>query len=137
MHCDVNQENSITHIRQCLDGIKVDRIDHGENALEDDALCNEIINRQIGLTACPVSNQFVVQSSLAKEIRLMLQKGMLVTINSDDPAYFRAYLNDNFLVLQNEGFTNDGIVTLIKNSFKIAWMPETQKQHYLDLLNKY
>lgn len=138
MHCDVNQQDSISHIRECLDDIQVDRIDHGINALEDDDVCNKIINRRLGLTACPVSNEFVVQDSCYKEIRVMLEKDMLVTVNSDDPAYFRAYLNDNFLRLCKEGsFTKDEILKLAQNSFEIAWISDIQKQDYLNQLNTY
>lgn len=138
MHCDVNQQDSIFHIHECLDEIQVDRIDHGINALEDEGVCNKIIARRLGLTACPVSNRFVVQDSCYKEIRLMLEKDMLVTVNSDDPAYFRAYLNDNFLLLCEEGlFSKDEILKLAQNSFEIAWIPDRQKQDYLNQLNTY
>ena len=138
MHCDVNQQNTLVHIGQCLDEIIVDRIDHGVNSLEDDALCEAIKKRGLGLTVCPVSNRFVVQSLTSTEIRTMLQKGMLATINSDDPAYFRAYLNENLVELQQEGqFTSEEITTLVGNAFRVAWLPEAQKNHYLTLLNEY
>ena len=138
MHCDVNQQNTLVHIGQCLDDIIVDRIDHGVNSLEDDALCEAIKKRGLGLTVCPVSNRFVVQSLTSAEIRTMLQKGMLATINSDDPAYFRAYLNENLVELQQEGqFTSEEITTLVGNAFRVAWLPEAQKNHYLTLLNEY
>jgi adenosine deaminase len=138
MHCDVNQQNTLVHISQCLDEIIVDRIDHGVNSLEDDALCEAIKKRGLGLTVCPVSNRFVVQSLTSTEIRTMLQKGMLATINSDDPAYFRAYLNENLVELQQEGqFTSEEITTLVGNAFRVAWLPEAQKNHYLTLLNEY
>lgn len=138
MHCDVNQQNTLVHIGQCLDEIVVDRIDHGVNSLEDDALCDAIKARGLGLTVCPVSNRFVVQSLTSNEIRSMLQKGMLATINSDDPAYFRAYLNENLVELQQEGnFSSEEITTLVGNAFRVAWLPEAQKSHYLDLLDNY
>ena len=138
MHCDVNQQNTLKHIGQCLDEIVVDRIDHGVNSLEDDALCDAIKARGLGLTVCPVSNRFVVQSLTSDEIRRMLNKGMLATINSDDPAYFRAYLNENLIELQREGdFSSAQIATLVGNAFRVAWLPESQKNHYLDLLNAY
>jgi adenosine deaminase len=138
MHCDVNQQNTLVHIGQCLDEIVVDRIDHGVNSLEDDALCDAIKARGLGLTVCPVSNRFVVQSLTSNEIRRMLQKGMLATINSDDPAYFRAYLNENLVELQQEGnFSSEEITTLVGNAFRVAWLPEAQKNHYLDLLDNY
>jgi adenosine deaminase len=73
MHCDVNQKDILDHIRECLDLIEVDRIDHGVNALEDEALCTEIAQRGLGLTVCPVSNRFVVQNLTGEEIRQMLR----------------------------------------------------------------
>lgn len=138
MHCDVNQQNTLLHIGQCLDDIQVDRIDHGINSLESDALCDAIKARGLGLTVCPVSNRFVVQSLTSAEIRRMLDKGMLATINSDDPAYFRAYLNENLIELQREGnFSNDEIATLVGNAFRVAWLPEQEKNTYLTQLNHY
>lgn len=138
MHCDVNQLNTLVHIGQCLHDIQVDRIDHGVNSLEDEALCEAIKARGLGLTVCPVSNRFVVQSLTSNEIRTMLNKGMLATINSDDPAYFRAYLNENLIELQREGnFSSTEIATLVGNSFRVAWLPEAEKQAYLDQLNQY
>lgn len=137
MHCDVNQQNTLTHIRQCLDTIGVDRIDHGVNSLEDPALCDIIRERGLGLTICPVSNRFVVQSVTAREIQRMLQLGMRATINSDDPAYFRAYLNENLLALQGEGVSRDEIVQLVKNSFLVAWLDEDRRVKYLSLVEDY
>jgi adenosine deaminase len=135
MHCDVNQNNTLEHIEQCLHTIQVDRIDHGVNALESDALVDEIVKRKIGLTVCPISNRYVVQSLTSNEIKTMLGKQMLVTINSDDPAYFRAYLNENFIALQEEGgFSKEEIVTLVGNAFKVAWVGEDDREGYLNLL---
>ncbi|MDO8826875.1 adenosine deaminase [Methylophaga sp.] len=135
MHCDVNQDNTLGHIEQCLYDIKVDRIDHGINSLESESIINEIVTRGLGLTVCPVSNRYVVQSLTSNEIKTMLEKDMRVTINSDDPAYFRAYLNENFVELQQEGnFSKEEIVTLIANAFKVAWLDESQKQSYLEQL---
>jgi adenosine deaminase len=138
MHCDVNQSNTLTHIEQCINDIEVDRIDHGVNSLESDMLCKLIKDKKLGLTVCPVSNQFVVQSLTSDEIHSMLKKDMLVTINSDDPAYFRAYLNENLLALQQEGkFTLDQMVTLVGNSFRAAWLDDQTKQRYLQKLQDY
>jgi adenosine deaminase len=138
MHCDVNQDNTLDHIQQCISEIKVDRIDHGVNSLESDVLCDAIKAHKLGLTVCPVSNEFVVQSLTTKEIRIMLEKDMLVTINSDDPAYFRAYLNENFVRLQEEGnFSREQIVTLSSNAFKVAWLDDAERQDYLQKLTNY
>lgn len=138
MHCDVNQQNTLLHIAQCIDDIGTDRIDHGVNSLQDPVLIAKIRDKKIGLTVCPVSNRFVVQSLTSNEIRQMLENDMLVTINSDDPAYFRAYLNENLIELQNEGkFTAQEITTLVGNAFKVAWLKEEQQQHYLNVLGQY
>lgn len=132
MHCDVNQDNSLTHIGQVLDDIQVDRIDHGINSLESDALCDKIKAMGLGLTVCPVSNRFVVQSLTSKEIRDMLERDMCVTINSDDPAYFRAYLNENYFELQEEGkFSVEEIVTLVENGFTASWLKDDEKSAYI------
>jgi adenosine deaminase len=138
MHCDVNQQNTLVHIKQCIDDIQVDRIDHGVNSLESEALCELIKDKKIGLTVCPVSNQFVVQSLTSDEIHQMLKKDMLVTINSDDPAYFRAYLNENLIELQKEGkFNQKQIVTLVGNAFKVAWLDNATQNGYLQQLQRY
>jgi adenosine deaminase len=138
MHCDVNQENTLAHIHQCLHTIGVDRIDHGVNSLEDPKLCATIAERGLGLTICPVSNRFVVQNLTATEIRRMLSLGMRATVNSDDPAYFRAYVNENLQALQDEGgLTRDEIVQLVRNAFTVAWLDETRRAAYLRRMQIY
>jgi adenosine deaminase len=138
MHCDVNQQDSLAHIGQVLNEIRVDRIDHGVNSLEDPALCKQIAERGIGLTICPISNRFVVQNLTAGEIRRMLQLGMRATINSDDPAYFRAYVNENLVALREEGgLTDNEIVQLVRNGFQVAWIDEPKRAGYLQRLEEY
>lgn len=138
MHCDVNQQNTLEHIRQVLEDIDVDRIDHGINILASDELCDLVKQKNIGLTICPVSNQFVVQSLTASEIKEMLARGLMPTINSDDPSYFRAYLNENLLALEQEGgFNKLELTTLVENSFKASWLTEKQKDSYLANLRDY
>lgn len=138
MHCDLNQQNTLAHIGQCLDTISVDRIDHGINSLEDPALCEIIRERGLGLTICPVSNRFVVQNLTAVEIQRMLQLGMRATINSDDPAYFRAYMNENLIALHREGgVSRDEIVQLVKNSFVVAWLDDERRAKYLAQVDDY
>ncbi|MET0534044.1 MAG: adenosine deaminase [Steroidobacter sp.] len=138
MHCDVNQQNTLAHIRQCLDTIDVDRIDHGVNSLEDPELIATIRGRGLGLTICPVSNRFVVQDLTSAQIKRMLQLGMRATINSDDPAYFRAYINENLLALHEEGnVTRDELVQLVRNSFIVAWLDDELRDQYLSLVDEY
>lgn len=138
MHCDVNQIDIVDHIWQCVNDIQVDRIDHGINSLEDEALCDEIVKKGLGLTVCPVSNRFVVQNLTTSEIKTMLQKKMKVTINSDDPGYFRAYLTDNFLALVDEvEFDLEEIKQLNKNAFDVSWLDADRKAHYLKLADEF
>lgn len=138
MHCDVDQDNSVSNIWDVVTKVEADRIDHGVNSLEDEALCEEIVSRGLGLTVCPVSNTFCASSLTGDEIRTMLQKGMRATINSDDPAYFRAYMTDNFKALQNEaGFDNDELLQLTRNAFVVAWIDDAQRQGYLDEIDAF
>jgi adenosine deaminase len=132
MHCDVNQKNTLVHIRQVLDDIQVDRIDHGVNSLEDPGLCDDIRARGLGLTVCPVSNRFCIQDLTASHLRRMLQLGLRATVNSDDPAYFRAYMNENLAALHEEGgMTMSEIVQLVKNGFEVAWLDGGRRAAYL------
>jgi len=138
MHCDVNQQNTLVHISQVLHDIRVDRIDHGVNSLEDPALCAVIAERGLGLTVCPVSNRFCVQDLTAGHIRRMLQLGMRATVNSDDPAYFRAYMNENLRALHEEGgMSMPEIVQLVRNSFEVAWIDDTRRAAYLERLRRH
>jgi adenosine deaminase len=138
MHCDVNQQNTLAHIGQVLNDIRVDRIDHGVNSLEDPALCEIIAQRGIGLTVCPVSNRFCVQDLTASHIRRMLQLGMRATVNSDDPAYFRAYMNENLRALHEEGDLNTTeIVQLVRNGFEVAWLDDARRGAYLERLRQH
>tara|TARA_B100000678_G_scaffold82290_1_gene68448 strand:+ start:255 stop:1304 length:1050 start_codon:yes stop_codon:yes gene_type:complete len=138
MHCDVDQENSVDHIWQAIDEIGVERIDHGINSLEDDALVNAIVDRGIGLTVCPVSNVFVVQDSRSVELKTMLNRGMCVTVNTDDPAYFLGYMNENLKVAQYEGsLTTEEVAQLMRNAFTTSWASEEAKTRYLLQLDEY
>ncbi|WP_214322446.1 adenosine deaminase [Nonomuraea sediminis] len=128
MHCDVDQENSIEHIRQVLQDIRVDRIDHGVNILEDPALVAEVVERGIGLTCCPISNGYVTDSMKVEGIRKLLEQGARVTINSDDPAYFTGYVQENLEALN---FTRDEIVQVLRNAFEVTWLPRHLKDGYL------
>ncbi|MCI2417961.1 adenosine deaminase [Saccharopolyspora sp. K220] len=138
MHCDVDQENSTEHIRQCLEVIDVDRIDHGVNSLDDPALHTEIARRGLGLTVCPISNGYVRGDLGHEAIRRMLDLGMRVTVNSDDPAYFNGYVTENLLAL-SEAITisPQDVLQLERNAFEVAWLPNSLKDAYLAELAAY
>jgi adenosine deaminase len=138
MHCDVDQENSTRHIRQTLDDIGVDRIDHGVNALEDEALCDEIMRRGLALTVCPISNGYITGSLKALEVRRMLELGMRATVNSDDPAYFPGYMSENLVATQEAAdLSRDQIVRLAVNAFEASWLPAEEKRALRSRLDGY
>ena len=138
MHCDVNQKDIHDHIRECLDVIQVDRIDHGINILEREDLIEDVKARNLGLTICPLSNEFVVQNLTGGEIRQFLELGIKATVNSDDPAYFRGYMNENLVALaERAGFSRDELVQLTRNAFEISWADKQSKANYLKKLDTY
>jgi adenine deaminase len=135
MHCDIDQADSVAHIWQCLD-IGVDRIDHGVNALEHDALVEEIKRRGLGLTTCPISNSHVAGGTKAHQIRTLLERGVLVTVNSDDPAYFPGYVADNLLTLAREArLTREDVARIVRNGFVASWLSGPDRRAYLDELD--
>ena len=138
MHCDVNQKDIHDHIRECLDVIQVDRIDHGINILERGDLIEDVKARNLVLTICPLSNEFVVQNLTGGEIRRFLELGIKATVNSDDPAYSRGYMNENLVALaERAGFSRDELVQLTRNAFEISWADKQSKANYLEKLDTY
>jgi adenine deaminase len=122
MHCDVDQQDSVRHIWQCLDEIGVERIDHGVNCLEDKALVARLSTDKIGLTVCPISNRWVTDGLKAAELKSMLDHGLRATVNSDDPAYFGGYITENFAeAARAVGLTQQEIGQLAQNAFDISW----------------
>jgi adenine deaminase len=138
MHCDVDEESATRHIRQSLDEIGVARIDHGVNVLDDPTLIEAVQERGIGLTVCPISNACVTGSTKSAAIARFLELGIRVTVNSDDPAYFDAYLTENLVRVQQEiGLDHAALAQLMRNSFEIAWLPRRTKDLYLAELDAY
>ena len=138
MHCDVDQAGSTDHIRQCLDVIGVERIDHGVNVLDDASLVAAAAARGIGFTVCPVSNRYVTGELKAHELRRMLQRGLKVTVNSDDPAYFGAYVTDNLVAAAAAaGLTEPDLVQLERNAFEVSWLGPGAKDALLGELDRF
>ncbi|HEX7761724.1 MAG TPA: adenosine deaminase [Caulobacteraceae bacterium] len=136
MHCDVNQEDSVAHIWECVELIGVSRIDHGVNALEDPALCKVLAQRKLGLTVCPISNAFVTDGPQTDVVGRMLELGLRVTVNSDDPAYFGGYIEENFALVQRElDLDRAALAALSRNAFEAAWLPRPVKDGYLAVLD--
>jgi adenosine deaminase len=125
------EEGPPEYVWEALDLLKVDRIDHGNRSLEDEQLVEVLREGSIPLTVCPLSNLrlAVVKTLEAHPLARMLAAGLKVTVNSDDPAYFGGYVNDNYLqVADAVGLTTEDIVTLARNSFEASFLPDERKR---------
>ena len=119
------EEGPPEYVREALDLLGVERIDHGNAALEDDDLVAELARRRVPLTVCPLSNVRlrVVDDIAAHPLKRMLDRGLVATVNSDDPAYFGGYVNDNYVaVAEALGLGQGDLVRLARNSFEASWL---------------
>jgi adenosine deaminase len=138
------EEGPAGYIREALDKLRVLRIDHGVRCVEDSDLVCELAQKEIPLTVCPLSNvKLCVFPSMEKHnIIYLMDHGLCVTINSDDPAYVGGYVGDNYLAVQSTfDLTKEEIYRLAKNSFQASFLPETEKGKYIAeldaLMNQY
>ncbi len=123
------EEGPPEYVHEALDILHVDRIDHGNRALEDAALTQRLIESGMTLTVCPLSNLklCVVMDLKDHPMKRMLQLGLKATCNSDDPAYFGGYVGDNYIrTAQAVGLTREDIVTLAKNSFTGSFLNQAE-----------
>ena len=124
------EEGPPEYIWEALNLLQVSRIDHGNRSLEDTGLVDELVRRKTPLTVCPLSNLQlkVVHDMALHPIAQMLDKGMMVTVNSDDPAYFGGYINENYLAVANAlNLNKEKITQLARNSFEASFLEETEK----------
>ncbi|MCF7858615.1 MAG: adenosine deaminase [Candidatus Cloacimonetes bacterium] len=134
------EEGPPEYVKEALNILKVDRIDHGNRSLENDKITTELVNRKMALTVCPLSNLKlkVVNNLKNHPLRSMLDKGIIATINSDDPAYFGGYLNENFIEIQKAlNLTKDEIIRLVKNSINASFLDDIGKNKLLKLLQNH
>ncbi|MGE5447251.1 MAG: adenosine deaminase [Bacteroidales bacterium] len=134
------EEGPPGYVWEAINLLKVSRIDHGNRSLEDPLLVNELVARQMPLTVCPLSNfkLKVVKDISNHPLKEMLEKGMMVTVNSDDPAYFGGYINENYLAMAKAlNLTQNQIIQLVKNSFNAAFLSSEEKQNYLEKVDNY
>jgi adenine deaminase len=120
------EEGPASYVREAVDLLHVERIDHGNACLDDPALTRELADRAIPLTVCPLSNvRLCVVPSLADHpLRAMLDAGLVVTLNSDDPAYFGGSINENFMQCRDTlGLSTGEQVMLARNSLAAAFLP--------------
>jgi adenosine deaminase len=131
------EEGPPAYVYQALDLLHVDRIDHGNQSLEDAALVQRLTDEGTPLTVCPLSNLKlrVVKSMDQHPILTMLDKGLRATVNSDDPAYFGGYINDNYRALiEHLPVTGNHLYQLTRNAFEAAWISDEEKAKHLDSL---
>jgi adenosine deaminase len=134
------EEGPPEYVWEALNLLKVDRIDHGNRSLEDEKLIEKLVSAKIPLTVCPLSN---LKLKVVKEVgrhplRVMLERGIVATINSDDPAYFGGYMNENFVVVANAlNLSAEQISTLAKNSFSASFLNLEEKATMIRMVENY
>jgi adenosine deaminase len=133
------EEGPPEYVREALDLLKVERVDHGVRCLEDTALVSRLAEEKIPLTVCPLSNVKlrVVEKLEDHPLRTMLHKGLRATVNSDDPAYFGGYADENYRrTARVLGLTKAELVQLAKNSFLSSWLTDAEKAVHLDAVDR-
>ncbi len=134
------EEGPPQYVWDSLNLLNVQRIDHGVRSIEDVELLKRLRDDKVPLTVCPLSNvRLCVFDQIADHnILELLDQGIRVTVNSDDPAYFGGYINENFLVLKNElGMTKEQAAQLARNSFTASFLPHEKSSEMLQRLDDY
>ncbi len=127
------EEGGPDYVRDSLDLLNVERVDHGVRSMEDPELVARLRDQQVALTVCPLSNVALGVVPALDELPLpaMLDAGLLATVNSDDPAYFDGYVDDNLAAVQREfGFDDEQLAGLARNSFDACFAPEADKARW-------
>ncbi|MEL7285246.1 MAG: adenosine deaminase [Pseudomonadota bacterium] len=133
------EEGPPDYVYEALDLLKIDRIDHGNRLLEDETLIERVRAAGLTLTVCPLSNLSlcVVDDLKQHPMKRMLGLGLKATINSDDPAYFGGYVNQNYVeTAEAVGLTRDEIITLARNSFIGSFLAEDEQAKHLKDIDK-
>jgi adenosine deaminase len=134
------EEGPPEYVYEALDQLHIDRLDHGNRSLEDKALTDRLVAERMTLTVCPLSNVKLcnVASMAMHPIDRMLDLGLRATINSDDPAYFGGYINDNYRAAAHaRGLDREQLATLARNSFLGSFLDEEEKAANIARLDAY
>ena len=129
------EEGPSAYVWEALDLLKVNRVDHGVRSEEDPALMQRLIAEKMPLTVCPLSNLklCVVNDMAEHNIKRLLQQGVHVTVNSDDPSYFGGYMNDNFMAIAEALDLNHAeLKQLAINSFEASFISDAEKQTWIE-----
>ncbi|MCK5748398.1 MAG: adenosine deaminase [Oricola sp.] len=133
------EEGPPEYVHEALDLLAIDRLDHGNRSLEDDALVARLAQEEMTLTVCPLSNLklCVVKDMATHPLKKMLDLNLRATVNSDDPSYFGGYVNDNFrAVIDALPLTREDVKTLAKNTFLGSFLSEGEKRAQLVAIEK-
>lgn len=133
------EEGPPEYIYSAINNLKVDRIDHGVRCTEDAELVALLIKRQIPLTVCPLSNikLCVFDTMQQHNILDMLDQGLMITVNADDPSYFGGYINDNFHAMAEAlPMTRRHLIQMVENSFNASFLDDTKKTEWLSSIAK-
>ena len=134
------EEGPPSYIAEALDILKVQRIDHGVRAEEDPALMARLAQQRTPLTVCPLSNikLKVFERMQDHNLKRLLERGLCVTVSSDDPAYFGGYVLENYLALEEGlGLSKDQFAQLARNSFEASFLALPEKQRWLTAIDTY
>lgn len=134
------EEGPVEYIWEAINLLNVDRIDHGNRCLDDEILVQVLIEKNMGLTLCPLSNVElkVIQKMEEHPVLKMLEKGLLATIHSDDPAYFGGYMNANYLETAKAlNLTEAHLMQLAINAFEASWLSVDEKQKHIFKVKQY
>ncbi|MFA6888877.1 MAG: adenosine deaminase [Candidatus Woesearchaeota archaeon] len=134
------EEGSAAYVKQALELLHVSRIDHGNHCLDNKNITQNLIHQKIPLTICPLSNLKlnVVPYLKNHPLKKMMKKGLLVSINSDDPAYFGGYINENYYAIaQALHLSKQDIIILAKNSITSSFLSEREKKQLYKQINLY
>ncbi|MGV2288935.1 adenosine deaminase [Trinickia sp. YCB016] len=134
------EEGPPSYIYEALDLLKVDRVDHGVRSIEDPALVTRLADTRVALTVCPLSNlKLCVFDDLTKHtLKSLLDRGVAVTVNSDDPAYFGGYINQNFVETIDALKLSDAeVYTIVKNSFDASFITDAERNALVAKLDAY
>jgi adenine deaminase len=134
------EEGPPAYVWEALDVLKARRIDHGVRCVEDARLVGRLVEEQIPLTVCPLSNVRlrVFPNLRSHNLKQLLDRGLLVTVNSDDPAYFGGYVGDNLLAVATAlDLSRDDVVRLARNSFVASFLPQEQKRAHLQEIARF
>ena len=128
------EEGPPSYVWEALDLLGVGRVDHGNRSLDDDALVGRLARERMALTVCPLSNLRlrVIDDLKHHPLRRMMDKGLVVTVNSDDPAYFGGYVNENYRAVSDAlQLGRDEVIAIVRNGFEASLMARPEKDRAL------